>query len=140
MDKDLLEEYYTKAEIFSQPELWKKTYKKFLQESESLKSFLKKVFSKKNLDIILTGAGTSAFIGDVLEGSFQKELKIKTKAIATTDLVTHPEIYLNENKPLLLVSFARSGTARKVQKQLNLQECYVKKFTTLLLPVIMKVN
>ena len=120
MDKELLEEYYTKAEIFSQPELWKKTYKKFLQESESLKSFLKKVFSKKNLEIILTGAGTSAFIGDVLEGSFQKELKITTKAIATTDLVTHPELYFNEDKPLLLVSFARSGSSPESSKAIEL--------------------
>lgn len=126
MDKDILEEYYTWTEIFSQPELWKKTYKKFLQESALIKGFLKKVLLKKNLDIVLTGAGTSAFIGDVLEGSFQKELKITTKAIATTDLVTNPELYFNETKPLLLVSFARSGNSPESSKAIELAEILCK--------------
>ena len=41
------------------------------------------------MEVILTGAGTSAFIGDVLEGPFQQKTGIRTRAVATTDLVTH---------------------------------------------------
>ena len=120
----MLDEHYTKGEIFNQPELWEKTYKKFLQEASSLKDFLSKVLSKKRLDIVLTGAGTSAFIGDVLEGPFQKEFKKTTKAIATTDLVTNPELYFNVNKPLLLVSFARSGNSPESSKAIELAEMF----------------
>ena len=47
--------------------------------------------------IILTGAGTSAFIGDVLLGVFNKNFHNPVSAIATTDLITHPELYLSKN-------------------------------------------
>ena len=126
MNKDLLEDYYTKVEIYNQPELWIKTYKKFLIELPSIKNFLNEILSKENLEIVLTGAGTSAFIGDVLEGSFIKGLNTTTKAIATTDLVTHPEFYLNKSKPLLLVSFARSGNSPESVKAIELSEIICK--------------
>ena len=126
MNKDLLEDYYTKVEIYNQPELWTKTYKKFLIELPSIEDFLNEILSKENLEIVLTGAGTSAFIGDVLEGSFIKGLNTTTKAIATTDLVTHPEFYLNKNKPLLLISFARSGNSPESAKAIELSEMICK--------------
>ncbi len=126
MNKDLLEDYYTKVEIYNQPELWIKTYKKFLIELPSIKNFLNEILSKENLEIVLTGAGTSAFIGDVLEGSFIKGLDTTTKAIATTDLVTHPEFYLNKSKPLLLISFARSGNSPESAKAIELSEIICK--------------
>ncbi|MFZ0453780.1 MAG: hypothetical protein WCE54_17655 [Ignavibacteriaceae bacterium] len=126
MNKDLLEDYFTRTEIFNQPELWIKTYEKILIELQAIKNFLNGILSRENLEIILTGAGTSAFIGDVLEGSFQKGLNTTTKAISTTNLVTHPEFYLNKNKPLLLVSFARSGNSPESSKAIELSEIICK--------------
>lgn len=103
--------FYTKDEIFGQPELWSALWKSSQKELSNIEEFLKSAFSQKDIYVVLTGAGTSAFIGDVLEGPFQKATNVITRAVATTDIVTHPELYFFENKPVLLVSFARSGSS-----------------------------
>ncbi|MDZ7765910.1 MAG: hypothetical protein U5K00_16090 [Melioribacteraceae bacterium] len=82
-----------------------------------IKSFLNSAYQEKDLRIILTGAGTSAFIGDVLEGVFQKRIKTFTRAVASTDLITDPELYFSKDKPTLLISFARSAIALKVLRR-----------------------
>ena len=101
--------YYTAKEISCQPEMWLKTYKKVLEERDQLSQFLEKALQKTDPCVILTGAGTSAFIGEALAGAFQRNLKVSTKSIATTDIITHPEDYFIRSKPTLLISFARSG-------------------------------
>jgi len=100
---------FTAKEISNQPDLWKKTFLKILKEKRQISDFLDKVWENDCPYIILTGAGTSAFIGEALVGIFQKELGITCRAIATTDIITHPENYFIKNRPTLLISFARSG-------------------------------
>jgi tagatose-6-phosphate ketose/aldose isomerase len=101
--------YYTAKEISCQPEMWLKTYEKVLEERDQLSQFLEKALQRTNPCVILTGAGTSAFIGEALAGSFQRIFKVSTRSIATTDIITHPEDYFIRSKPTLLISFARSG-------------------------------
>jgi tagatose-6-phosphate ketose/aldose isomerase len=102
---------YTAREIANQPQLWSSTYEYIQQNQKSLQKFLQSCFEQEELRIILTGAGTSAFIGEVLEGPFQQNVGIVTRAVATTDLVTHGEQFLSANKPNLIISFARSGNS-----------------------------
>ena len=102
---------YTKREIWGQPDLWKKVYEKVLDEKDSLLLFLKDATYSENFNIILTGAGSSAFIGLSLVGTFKRNLKRQTTAVSTTDLVTHPEDFFFSDVPLLLISFARSGNS-----------------------------
>lgn len=102
---------HTKREIWGQPDLWQKVYAKIHLEKESLILFLKDVTSNENLNVILTGAGSSAFIGLSLIGSYKRNLKKQTTAVATTDLVTHPKDFFYSDVPLLLISFARSGNS-----------------------------
>jgi tagatose-6-phosphate ketose/aldose isomerase len=102
---------YTEREIWGQPDLWQKVYDLVQQEKNSLISFLQDVVSNKDLNIILTGAGSSAFIGLSLIGTYKRNLQKQTTAIATTDLVTHPLDFLNPDVPVLLISFARSGNS-----------------------------
>ena len=114
MTEDLLKSkgaIYTAREIAGQPELWIKTFNRIREHQSQLSQFLKKCFKKNNLEIILTGAGTSAFIGDALEGPFQQKTGIPTRAVATTDLVTHADQFFSSEKPKLLISFARSGNS-----------------------------
>jgi tagatose-6-phosphate ketose/aldose isomerase len=73
--------------------------------------FLKNATSNENLNIYLTGAGSSAFIGLSLIGTYKRNLKRQTTAVATTDLVTHPADFFYTDVPLLLISFARSGNS-----------------------------
>lgn len=120
--EELKLEYDTAREIAGQPILWQDTYRVFVSEKENLKDFLQKVLTLPGVEIILTGAGTSAFIGDTLQGIFQKHCKRTTRSIPTTDLVTHPELYISPTKPLLLISFARSGNSPESIKAIGVAE------------------
>lgn len=116
--------FYTAKEISRQPELWIETYQKLLKEKDKIRSFINKVLEKNCPYVILTGAGTSAFIGEALEGPFQKKWGVCTRAIATTDLITHPENYFIRSRPTLLISFARSGDSPESLATVDLANKY----------------
>ena len=102
---------YTSLEIFGQPTLWWDVYQLMMERKEGIEDFLEPILQKENVEIILTGAGSSAFIGEAAQGLVQKNLGRLTKAIATTDIVTHPELNFRKEVPTLLISFARSGNS-----------------------------
>ena len=101
-----------------QPSCWLKEYEVLLSEKANIQAFLAKYLTPET-DIVLTGAGTSAFIGDaiapVLRGAWKN-----VRAVATTDIVTNAADYLNADKPLLLISFARSGNSPESVATVNL--------------------
>ena len=101
--------HHTAREIAQQPRLWLETFELINTKKPVLETFLRDAFQHKELDVILTGAGTSAFIGNILQGPFMKNTRCRTRAVATTDLITHPQNYFNKRGATLLVSFARSG-------------------------------
>ncbi|HMJ70285.1 MAG TPA: SIS domain-containing protein [Cyclobacteriaceae bacterium] len=101
---------HTAKEISQQPQLWKKIYEDILRERDQIRGFLENAL-RVSERIILTGAGTSAFIGLSLRGIFQNKTGIVTEAISTTDLVSHPQNYLSADIPTLVISFARSGNS-----------------------------
>jgi len=96
-------------EIASQPKLWNDTYEFVSNKHGQITTFLNEIYQIQNLQIILTGAGTSAFIGEILQYPFYKYTGKSVKAIPTTDLVTHPRDFFHKSTPTLLISFARSG-------------------------------
>lgn len=118
---------HTAREINQQPGLWKKTQALLEAQYASLKNFLDNIYSHNDLEIILTGAGSSAFIGVILEGAFQKYTGRKTSAYATTHLLTHPQNYFRKEKTILLVSFARSGNSPESEAAVHLANRYCKK-------------
>lgn len=101
----------TATEIFGQPAVWRKVYNKLKSEKSAIQDFLHEALSNDKLQIVLTGAGSSAFIGLSLHGVFLRNFKKNISTISTTDLVTHPADYLSEDMPVMLVSFARSGNS-----------------------------
>jgi len=101
---------HTAREIKQQPELWIEISDDFKKNCNDLKRFISSDCGEIN-KIILTGAGTSAFIGHSLKGIFFRSFGIDTRSIATTDLVTHPLDFINKQDRMLLVSFARSGNS-----------------------------
>ncbi|HEY6977557.1 MAG TPA: SIS domain-containing protein [Chitinophagaceae bacterium] len=109
-------------EIVNQPKLWAETYASLLAKKEKLTDFLKKAFEINDLQIILTGAGTSAFIGEILLQSFNRNTGKISKAIATTDLVTHPADFFKKSVSVLIISFARSGDSPESLATLELAE------------------
>lgn len=101
---------YTAKEIAGQPSLWLKLIDLFKDKENEILTFLNACIPLSNR-IVLTGAGTSAYIGLTLQSSFQKRFGIVTQAIPTTDLVSHPEDCFSEKECIILVSFARSGNS-----------------------------
>ena len=101
----------TLNEIYQQPKTWKKTLSQITESKDSIKAFIDQVIKCDDFDIILTGAGTSEFIGNSLYPYLNKELNYKVKSYGTTDIVASPENYLSKNKPTLLISFGRSGNS-----------------------------
>src|SRR5690554_3745606 len=102
--------FHTNREIRHQPEVWLKTYDVVIKKRQIIQAFLDQVF-KEDADVILTGAGSSAFIGEIAKGVLLDRRDVIARAIPTTDLVTHPEQYLSRKKRTLMVSFARSGNS-----------------------------
>jgi tagatose-6-phosphate ketose/aldose isomerase len=100
----------TASEIAAQPELWKKIYSQIFSDKERIRSFLKKTLPEVSR-LILTGAGSSAFIGLSLDGAFSRYFKVHTDSVATTDLISHPGNYFSGNESIILISFARSGNS-----------------------------
>lgn len=102
---------FTATEIDQQPSTWKKTIKQIEDSKDELKAFIENVTKHEDYDIILTGAGTSEFVGNALYSYLNKLTNYKTKSFGTTDIVATPENYLSQTKPTLMISFGRSGNS-----------------------------
>jgi tagatose-6-phosphate ketose/aldose isomerase len=113
MNRDDLETrqaIHTAHEITQQPSLWLDIYDRVKSKTKEIKEFFDNNMGETQR-ILLTGAGTSAFIGLSLQGSYFRNLGKHTQAIPTTDLVSHPYDYIAPEDNIILISFARSGNS-----------------------------
>ena len=101
----------TAREIAQQPQAWQETQALLTAQRRGSSAFLAPLLALEPLRIILTGAGSSAYIGQCLAPELLRTLGKRVEAIATTDLVSGPRDYLQREVPTLLVSFARSGAS-----------------------------
>lgn len=105
----------TTREIYQQPEVWQEAFEHYKAQAADIAAFLKKIEDKHDyIKVIFAGAGSSAYVGDTLTPYFRKiydERKWNFNAIATTDIVANPLVYLKREVPTVLVSFARSGNS-----------------------------
>ncbi|EKA7107186.1 SIS domain-containing protein [Salmonella enterica] len=120
---------WTEKEIRQQPASWLRSLNHIDTIRSAIDSFLTPLLHKNDLRIVLTGAGTSAFIGEIIAPWLASQTGKNICAIPTTDLVTNPMDYLNPAHPLLLVSFARSGNSPESVAAVELAnhfvpECY----------------
>ena len=102
---------WTAREIAQQPAMLRKTQATLAAGRDALERFLRPLISRVGVRVILTGAGTSSFIGECLAPHLAAKLSRRVEAIATTDLVSAPGLYFERETPTLLVSFARSGNS-----------------------------
>ncbi len=100
--------YHTYGEIMQQPAMWLEEYGLLLREKGKIEAFLLK-YLDEGYEIIFTGAGTSAYIGDILEVALSETLFRGGRSVPTTDLITNPYDYLSPERKTLMISFARSG-------------------------------
>ena len=99
---------HTPAEIYQQPEMWLETLKILEGQKEEILDFLSGETDRK---FLLTGAGTSAFIGLCLENLFNKVSDYEARAVGTTEIITDPAAVFLKGKKFFLVHFARSGNS-----------------------------
>ena len=114
MSQDELETsgaYWTAREISQQPAVWIDIERVVSRDADALRAYLEPLLMQQELRIVLTGAGTSACIGECLAPALTRRLGRRVEAVATTDLVASPESWLAPTAPVLLVSFARSGNS-----------------------------
>ncbi len=102
---------WTAREIAQQPAMLRQTQALLTERREEIEAFLAPLLAKQDLRIILTGAGTSAFIGECLAPVLSTRLGRRVEAIPTTDLVCAPSLYFEAQTPTVLVSFGRSGNS-----------------------------
>ena len=102
---------WTACEIAQQPAMLRKTQERLTAQKDSVEGFLGSLLDHPATRVILTGAGTSSFIGECLAPYLAARLSCRVEAIATTDLVCAPYLYFAADAPTLLVSFGRSGNS-----------------------------
>lgn len=111
-EKKRLGAEWTPKEIHQQPFIWLDTVERFAKERDRILDWLK---TSRCLTasgrIVLTGAGTSDYVGKCVEPALRDVLRAEARAVPSTDIVTHPQLAFIPKKSYLLVNFARSGNS-----------------------------
>jgi tagatose-6-phosphate ketose/aldose isomerase len=106
----------TFAEIAQQPDIWRQWSAEFSSQARQLAVWI----AVQNPDEIwLCGAGSSAFVGDMLAAHFGSLCRVPVRAIASTDLVADPAGFLIAGLRPLVVSFGRSGNSAETLGSLD---------------------
>lgn len=101
----------TILEIGQQPDAWREVAGSRKDGADNADAFLRDLLARPDLRIVLTGAGSSAFAGEIAAPVLRRHLRRRVEPIATTDIVASPRDHLEAETPTLLVSFARSGNS-----------------------------
>jgi tagatose-6-phosphate ketose/aldose isomerase len=114
--------YWTAREISQQPAIWAEMQRLMARDAGALQAYLAPLLCRPELRVVLTGAGTSSFVGECLAPALSRRTGRRVDAVSTTDLVGSPESFLVPTAPMLLVSFARSGNSPESVAALNLAQ------------------
>ena len=104
-----LPESATGREIAQQARLWSEVAATAADRRTETEAFLAPLLARADLRIVLTGAGSSAFAGQLVAPGLARSLGRRVDAVPTTDVVADPRAVFAQDVPTLLVSFARSG-------------------------------
>ena len=101
---------HTIREIEHQPRMWMETFRIIETRKADIERFAAANQINRATRIVLTGAGTSAFVADTAACLFMHDGFGQARSVATTDIVSAPADFLSpEDK--LFISFARSGNS-----------------------------
>ncbi|MET0288294.1 MAG: SIS domain-containing protein, partial [Pseudoxanthomonas sp.] len=117
---------WTAREIAQQPAMLEQTHALVAGLHAQLQDFAGPITGNPLARVILTGAGTSAYIGQCLAPLLDRSLAARVESVPTTDIVCAPQLYLDPEQPLLLVSFGRSGNSPESIAAVDLAEQLVK--------------
>lgn len=102
--------YNTSREMVNQLNLWASGVEIIKENQDKISTFLDDVYSgNEELTIYLVGAGSSAKAASIVERYIRKVSGKRVISIPSTELITHPDDIIINDKPALLVSFGSSG-------------------------------
>ncbi len=102
---------HTVSEIRQQPEMWRKTAAGLVERQKEVSRFFLSAGSSSHrpVMVIITGAGSSEFVGRAAAGFMQRGLGMPVVPIPTTDLTTLRGDLFIPGYEYILISCARSG-------------------------------
>lgn len=104
-DLAALKQWDTWRELTAQPAIWSAWGAAF--DPAPVRDWI----AAQNVDEVwFCGAGTSAFIGDIIVAGLEGQVGPRLRSVPSTDLVSRPQAYLRGKRPLV-VSFGRSGNS-----------------------------
>lgn len=112
-----LSEWATWREIRQQPEVWVKAMAQLAPQRAACQRW---IASLDVDEVWFCGAGTSAYIGEILVASLPARKDMRFRAVASTDLVATPRRFLDGRSRPLVVSFGRSGNSTESRGTLDL--------------------
>lgn len=122
----------TTREIKQQPELWEEALEIYENNKDGIENFLNNIVEKHSkVRVIMTGAGSSAYVGESLLPYLKQhgnEKAFDFQAVATTNLVSNPKSYFKADFPTILVSYARSGNSPESIASVDLGQKLVNDF------------
>ncbi len=101
----------TATEIAQQPALWATLAHDLPAARERLQALLGDRLLDPGQRVLFTGAGSSGFVAEMVADTINAQWPAEVRAVHTTSLLTHPALYLQRERPTLLVSFGRSGSS-----------------------------
>lgn len=105
---------HTPREIAQQPLLWRRTARLMRRHEAPLRAFLRDAGlydPEQHPLLLLTGAGTSDYVGRSVVDLLRTRLGVTTANYPTTRITACPGLYLMPDRPSVMVHFARSGNS-----------------------------
>lgn len=109
-------DFATAREIAAQPRIWRDWAPALETQAAEVRAWLDQIAPR---EIWLSGAGTSAFAGEIVAAEHPG-----CAAVATTDLVACPQDYLHRDGPVVAVQFGRSGDSSESVGMLDLLDAH----------------
>jgi tagatose-6-phosphate ketose/aldose isomerase len=108
---------HTPREIAQQPATWAKAAEILRKRRAEISDFLR---ADPKATIIMTGAGSSEFVGNAVAPALRRRLKRTVESVPTTHIVTHPGTVFVPGQSYIVISFARSGNSPESMATYNL--------------------
>jgi tagatose-6-phosphate ketose/aldose isomerase len=112
---------HTLREIAQQPITWTETAARVLAHFPLIEAMLEEAGVRQGKGaVVLTGSGSSLYVGECLALPLQQSLRVPVFAVAAGQILTHPDSSVPPVGPYVVVSLARSGNSPESTAALDL--------------------
>ena len=124
---------HTPKEILQQPSSWMKNFEILKNRSDEIEGFVRERVSKDTKRVILSGAGSSHFIGLSCESLLRRMWQVNVEARASTEIVADWESIFLKCLNTTMIYFSRSGNSPEVLGSFLLADKYHEKINHIII-------